>query len=175
MAKYALIHSTDPVMEDGTQRVCDIAENEAGRFEVHTDFQWVQCPDQVKNRDWKYKPADGSWVAPSIPPTEYGIARRVHYGEVGAQLDRIFHATMAGATDPLGEWAAEQEKIKIVFPKDNPDFCNASNEEIVKRCAAILEAEEAATGVYGKYIDMREMALQLYQDMQDGTWTNPHA
>ena len=36
-------------------------------------------------------------------------------------------------------------------------------------------AEEAITGVFGKSIDMRQMALDLYDDIQSGAWVNPYA
>lgn len=175
MAKYALFLKTEPLGNNGLKRIHEVVSSAEDRFEVHESFEWVQCPDQVLNRDWKYNPEEDSWVEPTIPGTEYGIARRVHYGEVGAQLDRIFHATQAGAADPLGEWAAEQEKIKAVFPKDNDAYTNESNAEIVRRCNAILAQAEAETGVFGKYIDMRQMALDLYDDIQAGRWVNPAA
>jgi hypothetical protein len=175
VAKYALFLKDEPISQDGLKRIHEVVNSAEECFEVHESFEWVQCPNQVLNRDWKFNTQTNSWVEPAIPVTEYGIARRVHYGEVGAQLDRIFHATQAGATDPLGEWAAEQEKIKAVFPKDNAAYTNESNAEIVRRCNAILEEAERETGVFGKYIDMRQMALDLYDDIQAGRWVNPAA
>ena len=174
MSKHALILTTEP-LNNGKKRIHAIAEDDAGRFEVHEDFQWIPCPDLVANRDWTYDPEADSWGEPIRPMTEYNVARRVHYGEVGAQLDRMYHAQMAGATDPLAEWAAEQEKIKAVFPKDNQLYTDACNTEIARRCDELIRAEEAITGVFGKYIDMRQMALDLYDDIQSGAWVNPHA
>lgn len=175
MSKHALILTTEPLNPQGLKRIHEVAENDAGRFEVHADFQWIQCPDDVANRDWLYDPETGAFHEPTRPKTEYNVARRVHYGEVGAQLDRIYHAYNAGSADPMAEWAAEQEKIKAVFPKDNQDYADACNTEIARRCEEILRAEEAITGVFGKYIDMRQMALDLYDDIQAGRWVNPHA
>ena len=174
MSKHALIFTSEPLF-NGKRRLHAIAETDADRFEVHEDFQWIPCPNDVTNRDWLYDPEEDSWAEPARPKTEYNVARRVHYGEIGAQLDRIYHAYNAGSEDPMAEWAAEQEKIKAVFPKDNQDYADACNTEIARRCDAILVAEEAITGVYGKYIDMRQMALDLYDDIQSGAWVNPHA
>ena len=174
MSKYALIFTTEP-LNNGKRRLHAIAETDADRFEVHEDFQWIQCPDDVANRDWVYDEENNSWEEPVRPKTEYNVARRVHYGEIGAQLDRMYHAQMAGAEDPLAEWAAEQQKIKALFPKDNQDYADACNTEIARRCDEILRAEEAITGVFGKSIDMRQMALDLYDDIQSGAWVNPYA
>jgi hypothetical protein len=173
VSKFALIFKTEPLSPDGSQRVHEVVASVDDCFEVHENFEWIACPDEVDSRDWKRNPDTREWIAPTIPGTEYNVARRVHYGEIGAQLDRLYHAQKSGEQDPLAIWANEQEKIKAIFPKDDPDYVNACNAEIVRRCKLILEEAERQTGVYGSYIDMRQMALDLHADIEAGRWTVP--
>lgn len=156
MAKYALIHNN----HDTVNEVVDSAE---ARFEVHADFSWILCPDEVDNR-WKY--IDGEFVAPPPFMTEYTVARRVHYDDVGAQLDMIYHSYNNGDTDPLAGWVEEQAKIKELFDKNNIPLMNAANSETARR-ALLLTAQPDFKGP----ISMRKISLELYDDWKAGTWS----
>ena len=174
MSKFALIFKTEPLSPDGSQRVHEVVASVDDCFEVHENFEWIACPDEVDSRDWKRNPDTREWIAPTIPGTKYNVARRVHYGEIGAQLDRLYHAQKSGEQDPLAIWANEQEKIKAIFPKDDPDYVNACNAEIVRRCKLILEEAERQTGVYGSYIGRRNASCIDGLDKNRPIYTQPN-
>lgn len=154
--KYALIH------KDHTT-VNEVVDSPEARFEVHADFSWIECADNVDNR-WSY--VDGQFIEPAPFMTEYSVARRVHYDEPGAQLDMIYHAYNDGVADPFAAWAEEQAKIKELFDKNNVDLMNAANTETARRAAELT----SQPGFKGP-ISMRKIALELYADWKAGTWS----
>ncbi len=55
---------------------------------------WVDAPDNIQ-MDWtlEWSPSQGEmiWVERDGPFTDNAVARKVAYGEVGAQLDMLYH------------------------------------------------------------------------------------
>jgi hypothetical protein len=166
MARYALVHVNET-------RVQAIAENEQGRFDVHHDMVWHECPDHVEFM-WEYNWETGEWSEPFKPETRYEVARKVAYGEVGAQLDSIFKAVQNGDSDPLGAWAERISRIKALFPKDNHQAMLAANDELTRRVNIMLAAHDANPDDPQHRIRLpNEMADELANDFVEGRWDNP--
>lgn len=164
MARYALVHN---FMEN---RVQAIATNESEKFDVHTDLSWIPCPEEVEQM-WNYDRDNGVFAPPPEMETHYTVARKVGYGDIGAQLGEIYDGLMSGQVDPLKAWATRLEKVKILFPKDNHEAVNAAQRELNQRTSAHVEAVEAAgTGAFRSPADLTE---ELADDFIAGRWNNP--
>lgn len=162
MAKYALVHIRET-------RVQGIANNEAERFEVHPDMVWHKCPAEVEFM-WEYDWVTGEFSPPNRPETNYTVARKVGYGDIGNQLDSIYKAIQTGESDPLASWAAKIEKVKILFPKDNQAAVVAANDELSRRVDVMLKDFEL-NGTPMKTPDA--LTQELADDYLAGRWDNP--
>ena len=85
---------------------------------------WVDAPDQVQ-LDWtlEWSPSQEImvWVERDGPPSDNGVARRVAYGELGAQLGMIFDDIKAnGKLDQTSDWYQHQVLVKSMIPKPTP-------------------------------------------------------
>jgi hypothetical protein len=83
-------------------------------------FQWVDGPDNV-TLDWtlEYSPSQDAaiWVERDEPPTDPNIARKVAYGEVGEQLDMLYHELQdTGSISSTGAWASHISTVKSTLP-----------------------------------------------------------
>lgn len=83
-------------------------------------FQWVDGPDNI-TLDWtlEYSPSQNRavWVEREEPPTDPAIARRVAYGEIGEQLDMIYHELQdTGTISASGAWASHISMVKQSLP-----------------------------------------------------------
>ena len=166
MARYALVHIKET-------RVQGIAENEQERFDVHVDSVWHECGPEVQFM-WEYNWETGEFSPPFKPETRYEVARRVAYGDVGSQLDTIFKAVQNGDADPLAEWAARIEKIKMLFPKDNHEAMLAANDELSRRVEVMINLhDEHPDDPAYRIKTPQEMADELAADYMSGKWDNP--
>ena len=83
-------------------------------------FQWVDGPDNI-TLDWtlEYSPSQGRavWVERDEPPTDPGLARKVAYGEIGEQLDMLYHELQdTGTLSASGPWASHIATVKNSLP-----------------------------------------------------------
>jgi hypothetical protein len=96
-------------------------------------FTWVDAPDNVQ-LDWtlEYSPQQGIcvWVEREGPYTDNSVARKVAYGEPGAQLGMIFDAIKEnGVLDTNSDWYQHQLLVKSMIPKPDPQPAPSSLEE----------------------------------------------
>ena len=93
-------------------------------FEIYNGpdatFQWVDAPDNV-TLDWtlEYSPEQEKsiWVQRDAPPMDPGLARKVAYGEIGDQLDMIYHELKTtGTLSASGDWASHISMVKSSLP-----------------------------------------------------------
>ena len=167
MTRYALVFTESNNVED-------VAENSASRFEVHSNFTWIECGNETQS-GWvvNKNTSPPTFEAPPRMMTTASLARKAHFGDIGAQLDMIYHAHIDGNAAPLATWAAEQSAIKALFPKDNHLGTNAAHDEIIRRLNENIATNEASgKGIVATY-DLRTLALQLAADIENGTWVNP--
>ncbi len=166
MTKYALVHIRET-------RVQAIANTEEERFDVHVDLVWHQCGPEVEFM-WEYNWETGEFTPPKHPETRYEVARKVGYGDVGAQLDTIFKAVQNGEDDPLANWALKIERVKLLFPKDNHDAMLAANAELTRRVNIMLELHDANPDDPQYAIKTPDvMTQELAVDYIEGRWDNP--
>jgi hypothetical protein len=84
-------------------------------FEVHPDFIWVDCPDEV-TVDYLY--IDGEFIEKQFS-VSIETERRVAYKDIGEQLDMIWHELEnSGSISNTGEWFTHIKNVKESFPKD---------------------------------------------------------
>lgn len=76
-------------------------------FEVHGDFSWVDCPNDITD-EWKY--VDGVFKPPVFEHITYDIHRKFNYPSIQEQLDILFHQGFDG-------WKAAIQAVKEQFPK----------------------------------------------------------
>lgn len=126
MALRGLIHITDndDINGPGYGRICDIVEA-GNEFEVHSDFEWVDLPDNTVSQD-KYFRSNSSVVkfnmleVPGYAENAYKVARQIAYTEVGNQLDMLFKEIRAtGTISNTGPWATHIASVKQALPKDD--------------------------------------------------------
>ena len=166
MAKYALVH----IRETRVQAVANTPEE---RFDVHTDLLWHECPDDVEHM-WEYNWETGEFSPPVHPETRYDVARKVGFGDVGAQLGFIYDALKEGGdpTSALTEWAQRIENVKILFPKNNHEAMIAANKELSRRVELMLNANEADPD-NNPITPPDVMTQTLALDYIEGRWDNP--
>lgn len=122
--KRALIHLQEP------GRICDIVDI-GQEFEVHSNFQWVDVPDDTTSADTY---VDGEVVKfdpltqPGFAENAYKVARGIGYGGLGEQLDMLFHELAStGTISNTGPWATHIASIKSAVPKDDPQAVHEWN------------------------------------------------
>jgi hypothetical protein len=122
----ALIHSVEP------GRICDVVQP-GQEFEVHDNFSWVDVPDGTTNID-TYNP-DGTVTkfdpikSPGFAENAYKIARQIQYGDLGNQLDMLWHElNTSGNISTTGTWFQHIASAKANIPKDDPAAVHAWNQ-----------------------------------------------
>jgi len=82
---------------------------------------WVDAPDEITldwTLEWSPSRQEMIWVERDGPYTDNAVARSVAYGQVGAQLDMLYHELKTnGAITPEGEWFQHIDMVKSVIPK----------------------------------------------------------
>lgn len=124
--KRALLHTLEP------GRICDVVD--VGKeFEVHTNFYWVDVPDDTTGAD-TYNP-DGTitkWHPlnqAGFAENAYIIARAIEYGDAGSQLDMLYKELAAtGTISNTGPWFNHVTNVKSNIPKDDPTAVLAWNQ-----------------------------------------------
>jgi hypothetical protein len=99
MAKKALIRKSN-------NEVCDVVDSE---FPVHSDFEWVDCDDDVKPGSHQY---DGSSFSLIYTPT-YSDNRANAYPSIKEQLDMQYWDQVNGTTT----WKDAIKTVKDANPK----------------------------------------------------------
>lgn len=87
-------------------------------------IQWVDAPDEI-TLDWtlEWSPARQTmvWIERDAPYTNNGVARSVAYGQVGEQLDMLFHELRTtGTISQEGDWFQHINNVKSIIPKPEP-------------------------------------------------------
>ena len=89
-------------------------------------IQWVDAPDEI-TLDWtlEWSPSAQTmvWVERDGPFTDNSVARSVAYGQIGAQLDMLYHElTETGSISPDGPWAQHITNVKTLIEKPAPQI-----------------------------------------------------
>jgi hypothetical protein len=92
-------------------------------FEIYcgpdATIQWVDAPDDI-TIDWtlEWSPSAGQmiWVERDKAYTDPEVARKVAYGDVGAQLDMMYKDMLDGGT----RWKDHIANVKKSIPKPEP-------------------------------------------------------
>jgi hypothetical protein len=100
---------------------------------------WVDAPDEI-TLDWtlEFSPSQGRmiWVEREGGFTDLSVARRVAYGDVGAQLDMLYHELEENGTiSPDGTWFQHISTVKSVIDKPPPPEQPFTMEEILALAA----------------------------------------
>jgi hypothetical protein len=89
-------------------------------------MQWVDAPDEI-TLDWtlEWSPSQQTmiWVERDGPysPGQNEVARKVAYGEIGQQLDMIYHELNENGTlSRDGEWATHIRTVKQMIDAPEP-------------------------------------------------------
>ena len=102
-------------------------------------FVWIDAPDDI-TLDWtlEWSPAQSQmiWVQRDGPPDNNGMKRKVAYGEVGAQLDMIYHDQIDGTT----LWQEHIARVKSSIPRPDAEETSRTAEEVM----ALDQIEEPA-------------------------------
>lgn len=98
---------------------------------------WVDAPDEI-TLDWtlEWSPSQGKmiWIERDAPYTDLAVARKVAYGDVGAQLDMLYHELKtAGSITADGDWFNHIATVKSVIPKPPPQEPPITMEELMAR------------------------------------------
>jgi len=108
-------------------------------------IQWVDAPDNV-TLDWtlEWSPSAGQmvWCEREAPHTDNMMARKVAYGDIGEQLDMIFHELEdTGTLSINGPWASHVASVKASIDPPPPPPPKMTLEEAM----ALAEVEEPST------------------------------
>ena len=88
-----------------------VMQVESEAFEVHSDWQWVDCLDDCKVGSTFI---DGVFTAPpENPEPTYEEKRKKEYPTIGDQLDMQYHDELNGTTT----WKDAVAKVKADNPK----------------------------------------------------------
>lgn len=104
--------------------------NAGEEYEIYNgpdaQMQWVDAPDEI-TLDWtlEWSPSQQTmiWVERDMPysPGQNEVARRVAYGEIGQQLDMIYHEIDTNGTlSRDGEWATHIRTVKSMIDRPEP-------------------------------------------------------
>jgi len=103
-------------------------------------IQWVDAPDDV-TVDWtlEYSPSAGQmvWVKRDGAYTDPEVARKVAYGDIGAQLDMMYKDMLDGGT----RWRDHIAAVKSSIPRPEPRPEPMNLEELLE----FAETEEPGT------------------------------
>lgn len=106
---------------------------------------WVDAPDEIQ-LDWtlEWSPSQQImvWVERDGPHTDNSVARKVAYGEVGAQLDMLYHELTAnGNISQDGDWYQHITNVKAMIEKPVP-VEPVTLEELMLRAATEEPSED---------------------------------
>ena len=98
-------------------------EEPEDQFEIYNGpdatFQWVDAPDNV-SLFWtlEYSPSQQKmvFVERDQPHPNREMQRRVAYGDVGAQLDMLYHDLKSGVPLTEGSWINHIDLVKSSIP-----------------------------------------------------------
>jgi hypothetical protein len=110
-------------------------------FEIYNgpdaSIQWVDAPDEITldwTLEWSPQQQQMIWVERDGPYTQDSEARRVAYGEVGEQLDMIFHEIQeSGSISASGPWASHISTVKSMIPAPAAPELITEEEAMVRR------------------------------------------
>ena len=109
-------------------------ENPGDDFEIYCGedaaFQWVDAPDDIElswTLEWSPKENQMIWVKRTSTYTDPEIARKVAYGDVGAQLDMMYKDMIDGGT----RWKDHIASVKSSIPKPTPRSQPMNYEELL--------------------------------------------
>ena len=113
MAKMCLVTFVGTIMEivDPGQEY-QIYEGEGATA------KWVLSADNDVTLDWIMK--DGAFVERNAPPVDYAMRRKVAYGDIGEQLDMMYHDQIDSTTTWKDHIAAV--KAANAVPSEQPDY-----------------------------------------------------
>ena len=113
MAKMCLVTFQGTIMEivDPGQEY-EIYEGEGATS------KWVLSADDDVTLDWIMR--NGAFVERDAPPVDYGMRRKVAYGDIGEQLDMQYRDAVNGTT----EWKDHIAAVKAAnaAPSEQPDY-----------------------------------------------------
>lgn len=105
------------------------------------NMQWVDAPDEITldwTLEWSPSKQEMVWVERDAPysPDANAIARKVAYGEVGEQLDMLYHEIKEnGSISRDGEWFQHLTTVKQIVDKPLPPPPPITLEELQARAA----------------------------------------
>ena len=113
MAKMCLVTFVGTIMEivDPGQEY-QIYEGEGATA------KWVLSADNDVTLDWIMK--DGAFVERDEPPVSYAMRRKVAYGDIGEQLDMMYHDQIESTTTWKDHIAAV--KAANAAPSEQPNY-----------------------------------------------------
>ena len=110
MAKECLV--------DYTGRISQIVEV-GEKFEIYEGedqaMKWVTCPQDEVTTLWYMK--EGAFIQVDTPPVDKAQRRRVAYGDIGEQLDMMYHDQIESTTT----WKDHIAKVKSENPAPNDE------------------------------------------------------
>ena len=115
--------------------------NPGEEFEIYNGpdakMQWINAPDEI-TLDWtlEWSPQNQRmiWVERDGPYTQDSEARRVAYGEVGEQLDMLYHEIQeSGTISASGPWASHIATVKTMIPSPPSPILITEEEAMVRR------------------------------------------
>ena len=113
MAKECLV--------DYTGRISQIVEV-SEKFEIYegegSTMKWVTCPQDEVTTLWYMK--DGAFIQIDTPPADRAERRRIAYGDIGEQLDMMYHDQIENTTTWKDHIAAV--KAANAAPSEQPDY-----------------------------------------------------
>ena len=113
MAKECLV--------DYTGRISQIVEV-SEKFEIYegegSTMKWVTCPQDEVTTLWYMK--DGAFIQIDTPPADRAERRRIAYGDIGEQLDMMYHDQIESTTT----WKDHIAKVKkdVPAPSEQPSY-----------------------------------------------------
>ena len=113
MAKECLV--------DYTGRISQIVEV-GEKFEIYEGedqaMKWVTCPQDEVTTLWYMK--EGAFIQVDTHPVDKAQRRRVAYGDIGEQLDMMYHDQIESTTT----WKDHIAKVKkdVPAPSEQPSY-----------------------------------------------------
>lgn len=126
MAKMCLVTYEGTIMEivDPGQEV-EIYEGEGA------SSKWVLSADDNVTLNWIMK--NGAFVKRDAPPVDYALRRRIGYGDIGEQLDMMYHDQINSTTTWKDHIAAV--KAENAAPSEQPDYTDVTPDGTIENPA----------------------------------------
>lgn len=106
--------------EDG--RIVDVKPDNL-TYETHPDLFWIDCDNDVTKENSIYNLKTNTidaYTPDSNDDDRFSVARMVAYGEIGSQLDMLYHELEEkGSIDTNGEWFNHIKNVKQNVTRDN--------------------------------------------------------